>query len=286
MSAAGYGELRMAPEVAQVGACGSMWLRYDLDAVSPHPHLYATLNATAAMLLHGRAQTDVFFVHTPTGLRLRCLAAQPNTADVAWRAALAEARGRGWLTGWRPAPFEPSLHGFGGPEAMAAVHRVFTADSLAWLEYHARADRPVPTVARWATSLLMIRALVDALALTPWESDDLWDRVGRGIHRLRFPDLTDPATRHLATALRAGWDDPGSLRSRLNDHQLALVSAYDDAVRPAARHWRDTSTPALRHGVALAVTFHWNRAALPVAHQRLLTTALSRLTPRPAPIAA
>ena len=276
----------MALPRARGGACGSMWLRYDLDAVSPHPHLYATLGGTAALLLHGQASTDVFFVHTPTGLRLRCLAAQPNTADVAWRAALAEARGRGWITGWRPAPFEPSLHSFGSPEAMAAAHRVFTADSLAWLGYHAHAARPVPTVARWATSLLMIRALVDALALTPWECDDLWDRVGRSTHRLRSVDLTDPATRHLATALRAGWDDPDTLRSRLDPHQRDLVDTYEHAVRPAAADWRDTMTPALRHGAALAVTFHWNRAGLPVSHQRLLSTALSRLTPRSIPIAA
>jgi thiopeptide-type bacteriocin biosynthesis protein len=271
----------MAAPLAGGGTCGSMWLRYDLDAVSPGPptSLYATLGGTAAMLLHGRAATDLFFVHTPAGLRLRCLASQPNTADVAWQAALAEARGRGWLAAWRPAPFEPSLQGFGGPEAMAAAHRVFTADSLAWLGYHARAARPVPTVARWSASLLMIRALTDGLGLTARESDDLWDRIGRSTRRLQAFDPADPATRRLATALRAGWDEPGTLRDRLDPQQADLVATYESAVGPAAAAWRDAAHPGWRHGVALAVLFHWNRAGMPVSHQRLLATALSRLTP-------
>lgn len=271
----------MAAPLADAGACGSMWLRYDLDAVSPQSPLYATLGGTAAMLLQGRAATDAFFVHTPTGLRLRCLAAQPNTADVAWRAALAEARGRGWLTGWRPAPFEPSPQTFGGPDATAAAHRVFTADSQAWLEYHARAPRPVPTVARWCASLLMVRALADGLGLTTWETDDLWDRIGRTTRRLRGFDPADPATRRLATALRTGWDEPDTLLDRLDGHQRDLIAAYGAAVRPAAARWRAAATPALRHGVALAVVFHWNRAGMPVGHQRLLATAMGRLTPRP-----
>jgi thiopeptide-type bacteriocin biosynthesis protein len=257
------------------------WLRYDVDGIEPR--LYASLGGTAAMLVHGRAVADVFFVHTPAGVRLRCRATQPNTADVAWQAALAEASARGWLTAWRPAPHEPEPSGFGGEPALAAAHRVFTADSLAWLEFHARAPRPVPTVTRWATSLLMIRALVDGLGLAPWEDDDLRDRIGRGTRRFQNLDPADPAVERLARALRDGWDRPDLLRDRLDPHQLALVAAYGNAVRPAAADWRATGTPALRHGVAQAVIFHWNRAGMPVGHQQLLATAL---TPRWSPVAA
>ncbi|GIJ55344.1 thiopeptide-type bacteriocin biosynthesis protein [Virgisporangium aurantiacum] len=249
------------------------WLRYDIDAAPVHPSLYASLARTARM-----TAGDVFFVHTPLGVRLRCRADRPDTADAAWQATLSEARGRGWLIAWRPAPHEPE--GFGGPDAMAAAHRVFTADSLAWLEFLARAARPVPTVARWAASLLMIRSLVDGLDLAPWETDDVWDRIGR---KTRHATPADPAVRHLIHALRAGWDEPDILRDRLDAHQNGLVAAYDVAVRPAAAAWRATATPALRHGVALAVLFHWNRAAMPVAHQHLL--AGSRIT-RSLPVAA
>ena len=251
------------------------WLRYDIDAAPVHPSLYASLAGTARM-----TAGDMFFVHTPLGMRLRCRAGQPHTADVAWRAALSEARGRGWLAAWRPAPHEPA--GFGGPDAMAAAHRVFTADSLAWLEFLARSARPVPTIARWAASLLMIRSLVDGLGLAPWETDDVWDRTDR---RTRHAEAADPAVRHLTHALRAGWDEPDILRDRLDTHQNALVAAYDIAVRPAAAAWRAATRNAatLRHGVALAVLFHWNRAAMPVAHQHLL--AGSRIT-RSFPVAA
>ena len=263
-----------------------MWLRYDLDAAPVHPDLYASLGGTAAMLLHGRAAAEVFFVHTPLGLRLRCLAGQPNTVDVAWRATLAEAHGRGWLSAWRPAPFEPESLGLGGPDAMAAAHRVFTADSLAWLEFHARAPRPVPTISRWATSLLMVRALVDGLGLGSREADDLWDRVCRSTRRLEAFDPAVPAVRRLADALRGGWDTPDSLRDRLAPDQHDLLATYEATIAPAALEWRAAGGPSLRHAAALAVIFHWNRAALPVSHQRLLATALSRLTPHPTPRAA
>jgi thiopeptide-type bacteriocin biosynthesis protein len=263
-----------------------MWLRYDLDAAPVHPDLYASLGGTAAMLLHGRAAADVFFVHTPPGLRLRCLAVQPNTVDVAWRAALAEAVDGGLVAGWRPAPFVPEPLGLGGPDAMAAAHRVFTADSQAWLEFHARAPRPVPTVSRWAMSLLMVRALADALGLTHREADDLWDRVSRSTRRLEAFDPAEPAVRKLAGALRGGWDHPDSLRERLSPHQHDLLATYEAAIAPAADGWRAAAGPSLRHGAALAVIFHWNRSAMPVSQQRLLATALTRLVPRPTPVAA
>jgi thiopeptide-type bacteriocin biosynthesis protein len=256
-----------------------MWLRYDLDAVPVRPHLYASLGGTAAMLLHGRAAADVFFVHTPLGVRLRCRAEQPNIADVAWRSALAEAQSRGLLRGWRPEPYEPESFGLGGPEAMAAAHRVFTADSQAWLDFHARSARPVPTVSRWATSLLMVRALVDGLDLAPWEVDDVGDRIARHTRRLRDPD---PALRRLLMGLREGWDEPSRLRERQEPHQADLVAAYERAVGPAAADWRKAgAAPALRHGVALAVLFHWNRAGMPVSHQKLLATALTARFPLP-----
>jgi thiopeptide-type bacteriocin biosynthesis protein len=252
-----------------------MWLRYDLDAAAPHPDLYATLSGTAAMLLHGGTAAEVFFVHTPAGIRLRCRAAEPNIADVAWQATLLEAHGRGLLTAWRPAPYEP--FGFGGPDAMAAAHRVFTADSLAWLEFHARAARPVPTVSRWAASLLMIRTLVEGLRLSGWEVDDLGDRIFHSARRLRTPDPTDPTIHRLSVALRAAWDEPDQLRDRLDAFQPRLLAAYEAAVRPAALDWRNAQSPALRHGVALAILFHWNRSGMPVSHQQVLATTLSRL---------
>jgi hypothetical protein len=132
----------------------------------------------------------------------------------------------------------------------------------------------------------MVRALADALALDPRESDDLWDRVSRSTRRLAAFDPAEPAVRKLADALRGGWDHPTSLRKRLSPHQHDLLATYESTIAPAAREWRITAQPSLRHGATLAVLFHWNRSAMPVSHQRLLATALSRLVPRPTPLAA
>jgi len=263
------------------------WLRYDL-AVEPVPaSLYRTLAATTGRLLADCAVDDAFFVHTPDGLRLRCDAADGAATDSAWRAALTDAERRGWLRGWRPATHEPEQAGMGGAGAMASAHRVFTADSVAWLGYHSDPERPAPTIARWAMSVLMIRSMLTATGRTGWEVADVWDRIARtdrpaarsGVRRSSStPRLaTDPAMRRLAVAVRGGWDEPDLLRERLSTDQRDLLAGFEATVRSAATDWlaAPAAGPVRRHGVALAVTFHWNRSAMPARHRRLLATALA-----------
>ena len=133
----------------------------------------------------------------------------------------------------------------------------------------------------------MVRALVDGLGLGPWETDDVWDRRSCRSARRRSPVDPRRPPRPSGTsphALRAGWDEPDTLRDRLDPHQNDLVAAYDTAVTPGRRRMARRGTHRrLRHGVALAVLFHWNRAAMPVSHQHLL--AGSRITRR-FPVAA
>jgi hypothetical protein len=163
---------------------------------------------------------------------------------------------------------------------MASVHRVFTADSVAWLGYHSDPERPAPTIARWAMSVLMIRAMLGAAGRARWEAADVWDRVARaGEGR---PQLVgDPAIRRLAFAIRTGWDDPDVLRDRLSDDQARLLARYEAVVAPAGADWlaAPASGPSRRHGLALAVTFHWNRSAMPARHRHLLATALTSARP-------
>jgi len=262
------------------------WLRYDLDAAPVSPHLYRLLAETTGRLIADRAAGDAFFVHTPAGVRLRCATGPADrTADASWREALAAAERRGWLRAWRPVTHEPAQAGLGGPGAMASAHRVFTADSVAWLGYHGDAERPAATVARWAMSVLMIRALLTTAGHTGWEHADLWDRILRpggvrqwspartGAHRL----ATDPAVRRLAIAVRSGWDDPDLLRDRLSADQRLLLDAYETAVRSATAGWlaAPVTGAVRRHGVALSVLFHWNRSGMPAHHRHLLATALA-----------
>jgi thiopeptide-type bacteriocin biosynthesis protein len=268
------------------------WLRYDLEAAPVTPHLYRLLHETTGRVLATGAATDTFFVHTPDGIRLRCATgpeAADRTADAAWRDALAAAERRGWLRAWRPVTHEPEQAGLGGPGAMASAHGVFTADSVAWLGYHSDAERPAPTVARWAMSVLMIRALLAAAGHTGWEHADLWDRIlhpGGGRPGSRQParsTRTAPgapigtAVRRLAIAVRAGWDDPDLLRDRLSADQRLLLDTYETAVRSATVGWlaAPVTGAVRRHGVALSVLFHWNRSAMPAHHRHLLATALA-----------
>jgi len=266
------------------------WLRYDL-AVEPVPSsLYRILAETTGRLLADGAVEDAFFVHTPDGLRLRCHAADGAATDLAWRAALAGAEQRGWLRDWRPATHEPEQAGMGGPGAMASAHRVFTADSVAWLGYHSDPELPAPTIARWAMSILMIRSMLTATGRTGWEVADVWDRIARtdrlaarpAATAVRRPPTaswlaTDPAMRRLAVAVRGGWDEPDLLHERLSADQRDLLAGYEATVRTAASDWlaAPAAGPVRRHGVALAVTFHWNRSAMPARHRRLLATALA-----------
>jgi len=259
------------------------WLRYDLETATVSPHLYRLLAEATGRVLAAGAAGDAFFVHTPDGIRLRS-SALDDTADTAWRLALAAAERRGWLRAWRPVTHEPHQVGLGGPGPMASAHRVFTADTVAWLGYHSDTERPAPTVERWAMSVLMIRALVAAAGHTGWEHGDLWDRIRQpggmrsGQQRPgRMGHPADPAVRRVAIAVRAGWDDPDLLRERLSDEQRLLLDTYEAAVRSAAAGWRTAPVPgaARRHGVALSVLFHWNRSGMPAHHRHLLATALA-----------
>jgi thiopeptide-type bacteriocin biosynthesis protein len=268
------------------------WLRYDLTVEPVPASLYRILAETTGRLLADGAVGDAFFVHTPAGLRLRCDAADGAATDAAWRSALTGAERRGWLRGWRPATHEPE-QGLGGPGAMASTHRVFTADSVAWLGYHSDPERPAPTIARWAMSVLMIRSMLTAAGRSGWEVADVWDRIAR-TDRLTARSTTrsgaearrpatasrlavDPAMRRLAGAVRGGWDEPDLLRERLSADQRDLLAGFEATVRSAAADWlaAPAAGPMRRHGVALAVTFHWNRSAMPARHRRLLATALA-----------
>jgi thiopeptide-type bacteriocin biosynthesis protein len=256
------------------------WLRYDLDATPAPPALYRTLSQTTGRLLAGDAAAEVFFVHTPDGLRLRCRTADPVAVDRAWLATLAGAERHGLVRSWRPVAHEPEQACLGGPAAAASAHRVFTADSVAWLGYHSDHERPAPTSARWAMSVLMIRALLGSAGRARWEAADVWDRVARtGVGRPRL--LDDPAVRRLTFAIRTGWDDPDLLRDRLPDDQRRSLDGYETVVASAGADWlaAPATGQARRRGLALAVAFHWNRSAMPARHRHLLATALASARP-------
>lgn len=240
--------------------------RWQQFGLTPNPErrgeLYPALEPVA------RQADAFFFMHKPPGMRVRFQGPDVREHLDAWR-------DEGLLADWRHGVYEPESHLFGGPASMRSVHRVFTADSLAWLGYHA-AERPGPA---WAMSLLLLRSLLSALRIVDWEDLDVWDRVHT--HRPLAPAAAkDPRFHRLADELRTAWSSPAVLAAKLSPSATDLAEEYGKAVAEEGPRWFDEyfeSGSALLGPRAVAsyvILFHWNRAGLPSRHQALLAGAL------------
>jgi thiopeptide-type bacteriocin biosynthesis protein len=251
------------------------WVQVDLPTSGvPSPDLYRTLAETFRDLLADPAVRNAFFMHKPPGLRLRFEVSDPDRATEVRRRLAGLAGGTG------PAVYEPEAHLFGGPVSMRSVHRLFTVDSLAWLDYHAIGGRAAGP--SWALSLTMLRALLDGLAVVGWEDIGVWDEVrSRTGRRLTGPALTHGDYARVAAEIRAGWADPERLAGQLAPEVRAISAAHRTATLAAASDWRRDyfTTPAAylgpRAAAAYFVVFHWNRAGLTGIRQALLTEALA-----------
>lgn len=265
------------------------WLQYNVEVDWATAELYQALRADVTELLDAGEVADFFFLHKPPGLRLRYRTTPADRPAVADRveASLDDLCHRGLLRGWHPAVYEPEQRLFGGAESMRSVHRVFTADSLAWLGFHADqpADGRRPT-ATWAMSLLMIRELLNALGVAGWEDIDVWDRLGRYGQRMLDTDFAEDArVGRIAAALRRDWAEPERLREQLPVDGPPLLDQWARSVAAIGKEWLDgyftTRDAAVgpRHAAAFTIIFHWNRARLPIGQQALIThTLASRMT--------
>ncbi|TYB64347.1 hypothetical protein FXF51_21765 [Nonomuraea sp. PA05] len=266
----------------------STWLHYGLiPAPDRRPALYAELRATATALLDGGRAREFFFMHKPPGLRVRFQSAHAGThagtragLDGELSEVLDGWRRDGLLREWRGGVYEPEEYLFGGPVSMAGVHRVFTADSLAWLGHHA-APAGVRAGQAWTMSLPMMRAVLDSLDIAGWEDLDVWDRLRRQTgRRLADPGRLPAGAVTVASALRAAWSAPHRLVAALPPHAAELVERYREAVMAAGRRWLDSyftvGQPAVgpREAAAFVIVFHWNRAGLSAARQALIVEAL------------
>ncbi|MFJ2895807.1 thiopeptide-type bacteriocin biosynthesis protein [Streptomyces sp. NPDC087218] len=247
------------------------------------PRLYDRLAGTARDFLDAGLAQEFFFMHKPPGLRVRFQA--PGSADVA--PLRTELLGRikefdGLAAPPMCAVYEPESYLFGGPAAMPGVHEVFTADSLAWLDRHARrTDDEGHTVADWRLSLVLLHELLDGLHIVGWEHRGVWDAVRTDTGRSFSGGLQDDALRRAAHGIRAHWERPRAQWSDgLPDVWRAWQEQHGAAVRRAADHWRTgyfesgEAVRGPRRAAAHAVIFHWNRGRLSLARQSLLTEAL------------
>jgi hypothetical protein len=163
----------------RAAASTTTWVQFGLSyRPERHAELHGSLAATARELLARPAVRNVFFMHKPPGIRVRF-----EVTGAARERLVDELLER--LGGWRvdglieqaiPGVYECEAHLFGGSVSMRSVHRLFTADSLVWLGYHALAGDAGPGPA-WVASLAMLRSLFNALGVDGWEDRDVWDRV-------------------------------------------------------------------------------------------------------------
>ncbi|MFF8912038.1 thiopeptide-type bacteriocin biosynthesis protein [Streptomyces sp. NPDC015032] len=261
------------------------WVQVNLaPRSSAWPGLYAWIADTARDLLDAHTARAFFFMHKPPGLRMRFQASGADDA-VGLRVELL---GRLTEFGGLTAPpvcavYEPESYLFGGPASMPWVHGVFTADSLAWLDHHARSGgggEQAP--ADWRFSLALLREMFDGLHIVGWEHRGVWEAVRTDTGRGLADGLRDAGLRRAAQDIRDYWERP---RARLLDNvpeeRRAAQELHGEAVRRAADRWRTgyfesgDAVSGPRRAAAHAVIFHWNRGRLSHARQSLVTEALA-----------
>jgi thiopeptide-type bacteriocin biosynthesis protein len=274
----------------QMSASGSVWLQYGFSAGQPCRRLYYELATTVGDLLDDKDIGEFFFMHKPPGLRVRFETAGAKRARL--QAVLEERfcqwRDQGLIDQWNPAVYEPEAYLFGGPISMRSVHGLFTADSMAWLAFHALAEDDATTHARgpaWAISLAMLRGLFDALKIVGWEDLDVWDRVrwqtGR---RLEGQDNVSAGFSQLVGLLRQAWSQPDALRELFSPKIQEVLDVYRRSVEEEAARWRSdyfSTTGALigpREAAAYIIVFHWNRGGFSVIRQAMIAEALAMRT--------
>ncbi|MFI7131718.1 thiopeptide-type bacteriocin biosynthesis protein [Nonomuraea sp. NPDC050153] len=277
---AGSAESEVLPGAA-LEVPAERWLQFGLTPIPERSgDLYAGLAALARRCVRDELVRDFFFMHKPPGMRVRFrpASAAPDL-DLLLRERLDAWLGDGVISGWRPGVYEPETYLFGGPASMRSVHRVFTADSLAWLDYHRlRLAGHAPGPA-WAMSLLLLRSLFATLRIDGWEGLGVWERVRR-YRRLPSAALADPRLTRLTAALRAVWPSPAALAAKLSPEAAELAEDYRQVVLKEGERWfRDyfesgSAEMGPRAVASYLVIFHWNRANLPAPRQALITGAL------------
>ncbi|MFD4252847.1 thiopeptide-type bacteriocin biosynthesis protein [Amycolatopsis thermoflava] len=259
---------------AALAAEEDRWVQWGLETPDL-PELHGAIAALARDWLWQQTIDDFFVMHKPPGLRLR-LAPAPGQAEHV--EALLRKRIRLWqdiglVTRAVPSVYEPEAHLFGGPASMAWAHRLFTVDSLTWLDHHTRPSGCPP----WALSMLMLRGVFDGLRIAGWEDRDVWARV-RETGR-RHPEPVDTAV--AAAGLRRWWNHPDELAATVPGPARRLAERHAEEVRPLLDGWwahyftADGARVGPREAACYYVVFHWNRGKLSFGRQVLIAESLA-----------
>lgn len=263
----------------------SCWIHIGLSvAYRRQPTVYANVLDIARHLLEQGTVSNFFFMHKPPGLRIRFEVSGRNKTKVE-RELLTHIDSwicKGLITTANRGIYEPEAHLFGGPVSMTSVHRLFTADSLAWLGYHRLVAENAAPGPDWVFSLALLSSLLAALHIVDWEDRDVWNRVrGQAGRRLIETHREVEGFTQVADIIRRMWHDRDACYAQLSSSTAALVRTHEAHALAEGERWNSEyfTTPLAhvgpREAVAYYVVYHWNRGALPSVRQALLTECLA-----------
>jgi protein-L-isoaspartate(D-aspartate) O-methyltransferase len=199
------------------------------------------------------------FLRKDQGLRLRT--AQPAHALLDRLAA------QGLITGWVGGVYEPETEAFGGTEGMDAAHALFCADSRPALTETGNPGAK-------ERCILLLAALTRAAGLDPFETGDVWAKLGA----LRPPVTppTGPARARAVSAMRRLLHADAAARPGAEPGWAERVGAFTDAgQRLRSLAARGRLTRGLRAILAHHAIFTFNRAGVP-ADEQAATAWLAR----------
>lgn len=248
-----------------------------LNVAFPH---WATAERTALTHVAPRmaaAETEGliaawFFVRKAPCWRIRYQSADdPAKTETQLVREIGRLKHQGHIDAVTPVIYEPEVHAFGGPQAMATAHRLFHLDSHHLLHHLTQhpGDRH-----RRELSILLYTAMLRAAGLDWYEQGDVWAHVGD--HR----DPPEPPSADRLRNLQAGLrrimsaDITGLTRESAT---LTVAAEWPQAFTVAGRELADLATAGqlhrgLRAVLAHHIIFAWNRFGLPHTAQAILAT--------------
>ncbi len=193
-----------------------------------------------------------WFVRKPPGLRLR-LGGRRLPVDIEPRVQrlLDDLTRSGVVRQAFGSVYEPESFSLGGPACVDLVHRYFSQDTTAWLEWRAlHTERPLP----FTREVLSLAVMVDLVQRCVGPREEIWD-VWCNVASAHAPCPTRLDVPAIGLAELESMGGP-RLRPVLERH----VQAHTELAQGLELRWREGRLGVGRRALlATLAAFHWNR---------------------------
>lgn len=225
------------------------------------------------------------YIHKLPGMRLRFLG-EFCTLSPEISSAFQQFVHEGLIERWSCGHYDAEPYQFGGSVGNEIVHRFFSAESLAVLEYQQLQSQNATTIEPAVFSLLLLELLLRAATGDIRERWDVWQRMeitGRTMnlsdeHRSEMIRLSLPARQILSEILsepfltieRMTGQEHQIFRNYLTELPLILVD-LNHAHEHGKLLW------GIREILPFWIIFHWNRMMFDLKEQQRLTFLMTEL---------